>query len=348
MTNTTKDTKRLPMGFWLILTGVILGALGWFFSILVVHADQAGWARWGTTLSDLMRLGKYAFAVIGGVCMIAGAFHWTLSNVLERSRRDAAEAMHGSDDGASEMVRLLRAISDRLVLSDDVKRIIYRENNRDAFRKAIEEDIAKRDFDAALKIVDQMTSVYGYHQEAEQFRTRIQEVQAEELNREVTEAVAGLERYIEAEQWERAMAEAASIQRRFPNSARVSNLVEHVKQAKQRVKVRMERDFLDAAGRDDVEQAMELLKKLDVYLTEKEAEPFRETARGVIGKKRQNLGLQFKLAVADKEWSNALNVGEEIIRECPNSQMANEVREMLDVLRERAAGERAARASETV
>ena len=65
-------------------------------------------------------------------------------------------------------------------------------------------------------------------------------------------------------------------------------------------------------------------------------------ARGVIGKKRQNLGVQFKLAVADHEWIDALHVGEQIIADFPNTKMADEVLSMMDLLKERAAGQQQA------
>ena len=56
----------------------------------------------------------------------------------------------------------------------------------------------------------------------------------------------------------------------------------------------------------------------------------------VIGRKRDNLGVQFKLAVQDKEWAGAIRVGEQIVKEFPNTKMAEEVRSMVDVLRTRA------------
>ena len=59
-------------------------------------------------------------------------------------------------------------------------------------------------------------------------------------------------------------------------------------------------------------------------------------SEGVVSRHRENLGLRFKLAVNDKRWSEALEVGEEIIREFPNSKMADEVRSMLTVLETRA------------
>ena len=346
MAENKPNHTALTIGLALLGVGIAFGLGAWYCSNLIISGAQEGWARWGSDPSNLLRLGKYGCGTLSVLLLLAGTIRLIL--LSPRGASPVLATQDVTDPRAEEIIKVLRSIADRLVLSDDVKRIIYREHNRDAFRTAIEEDISKRDFDAALKIVDQMTSVYGYHEEAEAFRGRIQVAQAEALNRAVSDAIERLDRLIENQQWEKAMADAASIQRRFPNSPRVSQLVEHVKGARERVKVRLEREFLEAAGRDDVEKAMQLLKTLDGYLSEKEAEPFRETARGVISKKRQNLGLQFKLAVADKEWTTALRVGEEIIREFPNSQMSNEVREMLDVLRERSTGEQAAKARETV
>ena len=80
---------------------------------------------------------------------------------------------------------------------------------------------------------------------------------------------------------------------------------------------------------------MEMLKELDAYLTEDEAGPYREVARGVIGKARDNLGVQFKLAVQDRRWDRASQLGDRIIEQFPNSRMAGEVRGMLDSIRAR-------------
>lgn len=145
-------------------------------------------------------------------------------------------------------------------------------------------------------------------------------------------------------QFDQAIKEAHKIQRLYAESPQVRDVHKTVAHAREQYKHDLEREFLEAAKVDDVDRAVELLKELDMYLTEQEAEPFRETARGVIGKQRENLGVQFKIAVHDKEWLRAVSVGEQIIREFPNSRMADEVRSMLDLLRERAAGQRAAQA----
>src|SRR5690606_15492874 len=80
-------------------------------------------------------------------------------------------AQQSRDD--AEMVGLLRSINDRLLISDTAKRIAYREQDRETLRKAIREDIAKGDYEAALALVTEMSQAYGYRREAEAFRDEI-------------------------------------------------------------------------------------------------------------------------------------------------------------------------------
>jgi len=240
----------------------------------------------------------------------------------------------------------LESINSRMLISDTAKRILYRDHDRQALRRAIREDIETRDFEAALVLVNEMSSVYGYRLEAEQFRAEIEKAREAEYQAKLDEAIHGLDDIIARREYELAYREAGRIERIFAESERVTNLRKQVLESRDRFKHEIERKFLEAAGRDDIEVAMELMKELDKYLTAEEAAPFQETARGVIGKKRQNLGVQFKLAVHDKEWTQSVRVGEQLIREFPNSKMAAEVRELLDILRQRAAEEMAARPRE--
>ena len=93
------------------------------------------------------------------------------------------------------------------------------------------------------------------------------------------------------------------------DSPRVEGLRRRVGHARARYKMDLERRFLHAAQGEQHDGALALVKELDAYLTEDEAEPFREVARGVIGKARENLGVQFKLAVQDRDWRRALDAG---------------------------------------
>ena len=267
--------------------------------------------------------------VMGLAMLIVGSVRWAM---------DRDSAARSSDD----TVVLLNSINDRMLLSETAKRIAYRHDNLQMLRKTIREDIAKSDFDAALALVGELSQTYGYLEEAEVYRDQITAARMAEQEAKLTEAIARLDDILARNDFDLGGREAAKIQRLYPESERAKTLVRRVVQAREQYKHELERQFLAAAERDDVDHAMELLKELDKYLTESEGEPFRETARGVIGKKRDNLGVQFKIAVHDREWLRAVRVGEQIIQDFPNTKMANEVRGMIDLLRERAAGQQAA------
>lgn len=303
---------------------------------------MANMALWQPGQADLVtqNLIIALFSVLGVVLaffalslLIVASVRWA---IYGRDYRGAAGA--GSSD---QVVALLRQMNARLLLSDTAKRIAYRQEDVNSLRRAIRDDMAKGDYDAALVLVQEMSHTFGYREEAEQFRDQIAQARHKDQERKIGAATKTLDDIIARRDFDAASRESAKLQRLYPDSETVRLAVRRVVQAREQYKHQLEREFLAAAERDDVERAMQLLTELDRYLTEEEAEPFRETARGVIGKRRDNLGVQFKIAVHDKEWTRAVHVGEQIIRDFPNTRMADEVRSMLDLLRERAAGQQA-------
>lgn len=238
-------------------------------------------------------------------------------------------------------LRELRAAVNRLTeyqaLSDDARRVLNRSSERDLLIRAIEEDIGAEDWGAAVVLCDELAHRFGYREDAERFRSRVEQARSETVDRNVAAAIAALDGLIVQRRWDHAIAQAASIQRLYPDSPRVTGLRERVENARERYKADLERRFLHASQSESVDQAMELLKELDAYLTEAEAEPYRELARGVIGKARENLGASFKLALRDKRYADASAIGERIISDFPNTRMAEEVRSLIDGVRQRAA-----------
>lgn len=238
----------------------------------------------------------------------------------------------------TQVIRSFQQMADQQALSDDARRVLNRSRERELLRKAIEEDIVAEDWDAAMVLVKELAERFGYRTDAENFRTRIETARYQTLERRVDDAIRGLDSMIVGRRWDDALAEASRISRLYPDSPRVEGLRHRVVQAQSRYKSDLERRFLHAAQQDRAEEALALLKELDHYLTEGEAEPYREVAKGVIGKARENLGVQFKLAVQDRQWARAADVGDRIIAEFPNSRMAQEIREIIDGIRERASG----------
>ncbi len=281
----------------------------------------------------LMALVALAGLVAGTVALAIGTIRW--SQVGPWSRQ-------GPLQWQQELGRRLDAIHERLTVSETAKRIAYREQDLALLRRTIDEDIERGQFDAALVLVGELAQTYGDREQAEHYRERIEQVRAAQRDARVGAALKNVEELIERRHFEAAQGELVKLARVHGELPAVRQAGEKVEAERRRYKHELEQQFLDAAERGDTDAAMELLWALDHYLTETEAEPLRELARGVIGKRRDNLGVQFKKAVRDRDWQTAVRVGEQIIEDFPNTRMAGEVREHLDVLRERAAQQRAA------
>lgn len=237
----------------------------------------------------------------------------------------------------NDLARAVRVLNEQASLSDDARRILNRASEREVLCRAIEEDMGAQNWDAALVLVKELADRFGYRAEAEQFRTRIDDARRQTRDREITDAVGYLDGLILQRRWDEAMADAGRIMRLYPDSPRVESLRARVTEARGSLKRDLERRFLEASQEGKSDEALELLRELDQYLTTAEAEPLRELARGVIGKARENLGAQFKLAVQDKRWREASQLGAAIISQFPNTRMAGEVRSVIDGIREKAA-----------
>jgi len=256
-------------------------------------------------------------------------------DVWRRSGKAAAEA-----DAAGRLQAVARAIeemTEEAALSDDARRVLNRKRERELLCRAIEEDIAVAEWDAALVLVEELADRFGYRAEAEAFRQRIEQEREETTERQVAEAIGLLDGLIVQRRWDAALAEAERIARIYKHSPRTRGLRERVVRARDTYKEDLYNRFLEASSEERYDDAVEIMKELDGYLNEAEAEPLYEIARGVIGKHRQNLGAQFKLAVRDRRWADAAVLGARIIEEHPNARMAQEVREIIDHVRSKAA-----------
>jgi len=245
-------------------------------------------------------------------------------------------AMTSATGRLVEVTSALERLAEEQALSDDARRVLNRRRERDILCRAIEEDIAAQDWDAATILVKELAERFGYRVEAEEFRQRIEGVRTEETDQKVGEGIRNLDALIVRRQWNEAFSEASRLTRVYAHSPRVEGLRHRVERARERYKSDLERRFLHAAKEGRAEEAHTLLKELDAYLTEAEAEPYAEVARGVIGQARENLGVQFKLAVQDRDWHRAADIGQRIIHEFPNTRMAEEIRGVIDGIREKA------------
>jgi hypothetical protein len=250
-------------------------------------------------------------------------------NHVDRRRETVLERIE-------DLTRNVRALNNHASLSNDARRVLNRQAERDLLRLAIEEDISSKNWDAAMVLVKELADNFGYRADAEEFRRKIDQARAQTVEREIGDAVSYLDGLIIQRRWDEAFADAARLKRLYPDSTKVEGLKPRVEDARQGYKKELEKRFLQAANEGRPEDALSIMKELDPYLTVGEAEPLREKARNVIGMARDTLVAAFKMAVQDRQWREAARLGDRIIAEFPNSRMAAEVKDVIDGIRMRA------------
>ncbi|MGE5612075.1 MAG: hypothetical protein ACM359_22700, partial [Bacillota bacterium] len=215
--------------------------------------------------------------------------------------------------------------------------IAFRENEREALRRAIREETAKNDWESALVLAGQIETVFGYKQEADRIREEIRVQREMEVRKQVNEGLVVIDRHCRAEQWTLALHEAERLMTAFPDDAQAQRLPQEIEARRQNLKKQLLQAWNEAVDRHDIDGSIEVLKQLDNYLTPAEAQSIQEQARQVFKDKLLLLGQQFTMAVKNHGWAEAIRLGESIMAEFPNSRMAQEVKEKMDLLRQKAA-----------
>ncbi len=307
-------------------SGLIMLAIG--IAMVWRPADRPMWLTTGVALVVGGVLLEIVSLLVYGLLILALKIEGT-TNRLHSTMLDL-------DDRVRSMAEPLKEIAENTHISDAAKSIAHRAKEREALRQAIREEILHRDWEAAYYLIHQMERRFGYRQEAQKAREEIDSYREEEISRKMGEAIHHIEQLCDQGNWEQATAEAERLSRLFPKNERAAAAAEVVDRKRDEYKALLLREYHEAFGRNEAERCVEILKQLDPFLTRSEAEALEESARGVFRAQLSNLGVQFSLAVTEKRWRAALELGLSIVSDYPNSRMAQEVRGKLDILQKRA------------
>jgi hypothetical protein len=323
--NEGRDGTRVASFHWVYSVATIIAAATLGCGIYQVATDREGWSMVGA----------------GCLGLIAVLATWPLAACLHSARCAARgereSVVQPMIERLDQMSILINTMSEQQLLSDRAKAVAFRVKDREALRRAISEEMAKQDWEAALALADDIEKSFGYAGEAARVRAEIDQRREETARRQINDALGTIDRHTRAEQWSAALRESERLMQMFPDNEQVRSLPVEIENRRQAHKRQLLSSWTDAVARHDVDGSIEILKQLDTYLTPAEAESMQETARSVFKEKLNNLGKQFSSAVQDHRWVEAIRVGEAVIREFPNSRIAQEVRENMESLRQRAA-----------
>ncbi len=228
----------------------------------------------------------------------------------------------------------LLQINQNTRLSETAKAIASRDADRQSLREAVFDKLQQKNFDEASEIIDEIAHSTLYKELANQLRAETDKYRHATDSERVNQVIANIEKLFESFQWAKASARVEKLIEVFPNSEKAKAMRQKLIDKKEERKKVLLNAWDDAIKRQATDRSLEILKELDMYLTPNEGLALQEAAKDVFRNKLHSLGVQFSLAVSSKQWDKALQTGEQIMRDFPNSRMSEEIREKWDILKQ--------------
>ncbi len=253
--------------------------------------------------------------------------------------RDNAAAIEKITQELEKSRQVLGQLNSSAHLSETAKVIAFRDADTRVLRDAVFDKLQQKDFDLAYEIIDEISHA-GYVKLAQQLRVQAQKYQDATDVERMSQLIAHIEKLLDDHQWAKASDQIEQLIRAHPDDEKAIAMQQRLIEKKGERKKVLLHSWDDAVKRQATDRSLEILRELDQYLTPNEGLALQEAARDVFRTKLHNLGVQFSLAISGRQWARALEAGMEIIRDFPNSRMAEEIREKTDALKTKAQQQR--------
>ncbi|KPL21032.1 MAG: hypothetical protein AMJ75_10750 [Phycisphaerae bacterium SM1_79] len=251
------------------------------------------------------------------------------------------DALRNNSAKLEQVTGALEKISAELVqinhstrVSETAKAIAFRDANIQSLREVVFDKLQQQDFSAANEIIDEIGRRSEYKELAGQLRTQANRYHDATDQERVGQVIAHIEKLLDDGQWARASAQIEGLIKTHPDNDQARAMRQILLDRKQERKRMLLAAWDEAVKNQQTDRSLGILKELDLYLTPNEGLALQEAARDVFRTKLHNLGVQFAIAVSEKQWASALDVGQQIVSNFPNSRMSEEIRGKLNVLKQ--------------
>ena len=251
------------------------------------------------------------------------------------------DALRDNSIKLEEVTKALENISSDLVqinhstrVSDAAKAIVFRDADIQTLREAVFDKLQQQDFRAAEDIINEIAKRPEYKELAEQLRVQTDRYHDATDQERLHQVIAHINKLIDDCQWGRASAQIEGLIKAHPDNEQAKSMRQALLDKKQERKRILLAAWDDAIQNRETDRSLAILKELDQYLTPNEGLALQEAARDVFRTKLHNLGVQFAISVTEKRWVDALEIGQNIIADFPNSKMSEEIRGKIDVLKQ--------------
>ena len=316
-----KDGLSRRFRWHILVVGLVMAMV----AVLTLFTDIFAKAQ-----TDLFRLLVFML----GALVLVGAILTILSRLFK-----ILDALKDNSTKLKDVAGALEKISTELThinhstrVSETAKAIAFRDEDRQSLREAVFDKLQQQDFVAANELIDEIARRPEYKDLAEHLRAQARRYHDATDQERMNQVIAHIERLLDTCQWAKASAQIEGLIKAHPDNERAKAVRQVLLDRKQQRKRILLAAWDDAVKSQETDRGLDILKELDFYLTPNEALALQEAARDVFRTKLHNLGVQFAIAVTEKQWVGALEVGQQIIKDFPNSKMSEEIRGKLDVL----------------
>jgi len=271
-----------------------------------------------------------------GALMFISALLAMLSRVFKilDTLRDNSAKLEEVTNALEKIGSGLAQINHSTRISETAKAIAFRDADRQSLREAVFDKLQQQDFNAAEEIINEIAKRPEYKELAEQLRAQTSRYHDATDQERLHQVIAHINKLLDDCQWGRVSAQIEGLIKAHPDNEQAKAMRQILLDKKQERKRILLAAWDDAIQNQETDRSLEILKELDQYLTPNEGLALQEAARDVFRTKLHNLGVQFAIAVTEKRWVGALEIGQHIIGEFPNSKMSEEIRCKLDVLKQ--------------
>lgn len=327
-----------------LFRNVALWRFAWhfLFAFLVLIAVAMAVASW-----ILDNLGgepgavEVTIAMIGRIAGISAAVAGFFSLLLLASEGIKSLKQNGERlENLVEMITrnnsLLTGVSQAARLSDAAKEIAFRDTELMELAEAVLGKLHQHDFDETFSMIRTMAATDKYKALAEQLAKTAERYRNATEKERISQVIAHIDKLCAEYFWNQAAVQIQNLIRAFPYSEEAKAIPRKLRERKDKRKLELLAMWDHAVKSKDTDHSLEILKELDMYLTPTEGLALKESASTVFRTKLHNLGVQFALAVTERKWAGALEAGQQIVRDFPNSRMSHEIRSKMDILQARA------------
>jgi hypothetical protein len=307
--------------FIAVVAGAVIIVGGQFVAQLLKNA---------TLLKIAVGVGQLAFAV-AFLTLTFGVL--ALLYELVQTSKISDEKLEILTQLVNRQRNYIAQISHGVRLSEAAKAIVFRDMDRQSLREAVLEKLHQQDFDATNSLIDNIAKRPGYEELVNQLRSEAELYRNATEDERLNQVIQHIDTLCALYEWNKAKEQIDRLLKSYPDSPRVQELSQTFADRKENRKRELLAAWDDAIKRQATDESLEILRELDTYLTPNEGLALQESARDVFRTKLHNMGVQFSMAVTGKRWAQAVEIGEQIMRDFPNSRMAQEIREKIDVIK---------------